>query len=41
MKLKMFILKNCPYCKKARSYLDELLSKKEYQDIEIEYIDEQ
>lgn len=40
MKLKMFILENCPYCIKARSYLSELLKDKTYEGIEIELIDE-
>ena len=40
--VKMMILKNCPYCKQAFNYIDEL--KKEnylYQNIHIEVIDEQ
>lgn len=40
--LKMFILKNCPHCKRALTWIDEL--KKEnsvYENISIDLIDEQ
>lgn len=40
--MKMFILENCPHCKRAIAWIEEL--KKEnvsYQNIQIEMIDEQ
>ncbi|MFI3284229.1 MAG: thioredoxin family protein [Erysipelotrichaceae bacterium] len=40
MKLKLFILENCPHCIKARGYLSELLKDPKYQAVEIELIDE-
>jgi glutaredoxin len=40
-KLKVFILKNCPYCVRAISYIDELVRENSaYTGIEVEYIDE-
>ncbi len=39
--VKMMYLKNCPYCKQAFAMVDELKQlHKEYQDIEIETIEE-
>ncbi len=40
VKLKVFIIRQCPYCKQAIRYLDELMKDKKYNSIEIEYIDE-
>ncbi len=40
--MKLFILENCPHCKRARKWLEELYSENpSYQTIEIEVIDEQ
>lgn len=40
-KLDLFILESCPYCIKARTYLDELRQEDpKYQNIEIRLIDE-
>ncbi|NLL92364.1 MAG: hypothetical protein GX222_08165 [Ruminococcaceae bacterium] len=40
-KLKVFILKNCPYCIRAIAYINELVKENSaYADIEVEYIDE-
>jgi len=37
----MFMLKNCPYCKKADKYIEELCSENpKYAEIEIARIDE-
>ena len=36
----LFYLKNCPFCKKARSYLDQWKRQDAYKDIEIEMIEE-
>lgn len=38
--VKLFYLKNCPFCKKALAYLEELQQKPEYADIKIEMIEE-
>lgn len=38
--LRVFILKNCFYCKKALSYLQELIILDEYQDIKLDIIEE-
>ena len=38
--IKLFYLKNCPFCKKAFSYIDELKKQDAYKDIEIELIEE-
>ena len=38
--LKLFYLKNCPYCIRVQAYLDELLQDERYQAIEIEAINE-
>lgn len=35
-----FKLKNCPYCIKANTYLDELLKEDRYKSIQIRHIDE-
>ena len=41
MKVVMFMLKNCPYCKKADRYIEELCGENpQYKDIEISRIDE-
>ena len=41
MKVVMFMLKNCPYCKKADKYIAELCEENpKYRDIEISRIDE-
>jgi len=42
MKLTLFVLEHCPFCRRARQYINEL--KEEYpkfQSIEIEIIDEE
>lgn len=40
-KLDLFILESCPYCIRARRYLDELIAEDpRYQAIEIHLIDE-
>ncbi|MDR2775772.1 MAG: thioredoxin family protein [Tannerella sp.] len=36
----LFYLKNCPFCKKAFSYIDELKKQDVYRNIEIEMIEE-
>jgi len=36
-----FKLKNCPYCIRANTYLDELLLEERYKSIKIRHIDEQ
>jgi len=38
--IKLFYLKNCPFCKKALSYIDELKKQDVYKNIEIEMIEE-
>lgn len=39
--MRVFILKNCPHCIRARDYIDSLICEDEkYKDIDIEYIDE-
>ena len=38
--IKLFYLKDCPFCKKAFSYIDELKKKDSYKDIEFELIEE-
>jgi len=38
--IKLFYLKNCPFCKKAFSYIDELKKQEAYKDIEFELIEE-
>jgi glutaredoxin len=38
--IKLFYLKNCPFCKRALSYIDELKKQDAYKDIEIEMIEE-
>jgi len=35
-----FKLKNCPYCIKANTYLEELLQEDRYKSIQIRHIDE-
>lgn len=39
-KIKMFYLTNCPYCRKAFKYLEELQKDEQYANIEIEKIEE-
>jgi glutaredoxin len=42
MKLTLFILEYCPFCKRARQYIKELKEEyPEFQSIEIEIIDEE
>lgn len=36
----MFYLKNCPFCKRALAYIDELQTQDAYRDIKIEMIEE-
>ena len=39
--MKIFFFEGCPYCRKARKYLEAFLEKTdEYRKIEIEWIDE-
>lgn len=38
--VKIFYLKNCPFCKKAFRYIDELKKQDAYKDIELELIEE-
>jgi Glutaredoxin and related proteins len=38
--IKLFYLKNCPFCKKAFAYIDELKKLDAYKDIELELIEE-
>ncbi len=38
--LKLFYQPQCPFCKKALRYIDELQERPEYRDIKIEMIDE-
>jgi glutaredoxin len=38
--IKLFYLKNCPFCKKALSYIEELKRQDVYKNIEIEMIEE-
>ena len=38
--LQVFILKNCPYCRKALVYLEELQQEEKFKDIKIKFIDE-
>lgn len=41
MQLLLFILKNCPYCKEALKWMDELRSENpEYAKIDVKIIDE-
>lgn len=39
-KLTVFVLKRCPYCIKAKKYIDELIKEDAYKQIEIEFVDE-
>lgn len=40
--MKLFILENCPHCKNARRWIEELKDEyPEYKKIEIELVDEQ
>lgn len=40
--MRMFILKNCPHCKRAIGWIEELKRENpEYEKIEIELVDEQ
>jgi len=36
--LTVFILKLCPYCVKARTYIDELMSEPQFSKLDIQYI---
>ncbi|MDR1224368.1 MAG: thioredoxin family protein [Tannerella sp.] len=38
--VKLFYLKNCPFCKRALSYIDELKKQDACKDIQIEMIEE-
>lgn len=38
--LKLFYQPNCPFCKKAIRYIDELKKRPEYRDVKVEMIDE-
>jgi thiol-disulfide isomerase/thioredoxin len=38
--IKLFYLENCPFCKKAFAYIEELKQQDKYKDIEIEKIEE-
>ena len=38
--IKVFYLKNCPFCKKAFSYIDELMKLDAYKNIEFELTEE-
>ena len=38
--IKLFYLKDCPFCKKAFSYIDSLKKQDMYKDISIELIEE-
>ncbi|MDR1098735.1 MAG: thioredoxin family protein [Tannerella sp.] len=38
--VKLFYLKNCPFCKRALSYIDELKEQDACKDIQIEMIEE-
>lgn len=38
--VKLFYLKNCPFCKRALAYIDELQTQDAYRDIKIEMIEE-
>lgn len=38
--IELFILEMCPYCIKARRFLDQLLQEEKYKDIEIKIVDE-
>ena len=38
--VKLFYLKDCPFCKKAFAYIDELKKLDSYKDIEFELIEE-
>jgi len=42
MKLTLFILRDCPFCKRALKYIDELKEEHpEFKSIELDIIDEQ
>ncbi|MDR0575378.1 MAG: thioredoxin family protein [Tannerella sp.] len=38
--IKLFYLKNCPFCKRALSYIEKLKQQDVYKDLEIEMIEE-
>ncbi|MDR3308967.1 MAG: thioredoxin family protein [Tannerella sp.] len=38
--IKLFYLRDCPFCKKAFAYIDELKKQEAYKNIEIETIEE-
>lgn len=40
-KLTVFILENCPFCRRARAWMDELIKENPaFAEIEIEFVDE-
>ena len=39
-KITLFYLKDCPFCKKAFNYIDELKKQDSYKDIDFELIEE-
>lgn len=39
--IKLFVLKQCPYCNRALKYLEQLQQEPIYQKMDIEIIDEQ
>jgi len=42
MKLTLFVLEHCPFCRRARQYIEELKEEyPEFQSIEIDIIDEE
>ena len=40
-KITVFYLKNCPYCKQAIGFIDQLKHEEAYRRIKVVYIDEQ
>ena len=36
----VFVLRFCPYCKRAKKIIEELLQLEKYQHIQIKYVDE-
>jgi thiol-disulfide isomerase/thioredoxin len=38
--IRLFYLKNCPFCRKALVYIDELKKQEAYKEVEIEMIEE-
>ncbi len=39
-KIRVFVLRNCPYCKAAVNYISELKQDPKYSVLELEFIDE-